>query len=428
MTSPLKIVRLDVENVKRVRAISITPHGDTVILGGKNAQGKTSVLDAIEMVLGGGKSLPLEPIRRGAKQATIVCDLGDLVVERVITKTGTTLTVRDKDGKKQSSPQTLLDALCSRIAFDPLAFSRMDPAAQNEVLRRLLGLDFSTLDQRREALYARRTDVTRDAKSTRARSEGIVVPPSTPAEPVEVSALLARLTEITRAEQAASDRQWRLSKATETVANADQAVTTALAALEAARGRAMAAKMALKALEREEQAPAPTVTAEELQGQIAGAQAVNDNVRRRGERDRLEAEANELEQKVFDLTASIDAIDDEKRAAIAQAAFPVPGLALGEKGPTLNGVALVQASGAEKLRVSVAIGLALNPQLKVLLVRDASLLDAASLEMVSEMAAAAGGQIWLERVGTGDPTAVVISDGQVDESALPANAAEREAS
>lgn len=428
MTSPLKIVRLDVENVKRVRAISITPHGETVILGGKNAQGKTSVLDAIEMVLGGGKALPAEPIRRGAKQATIVCDLGDLVVERVITRTGTTLTVRDKDGKKQSSPQTLLDALCSRIAFDPLAFSRMDPAAQNEVLRKLLGLDFGELDQRREALYARRTDVTREAKSTRARSEGMTIPPSTPAEPVAVSDLLARLTEITRADQAASDRQWRLSKAQETVANADNAVTTALAALEAARGRAMAAKMALKALEREEAPAAPDVSAEELQRQIAGAQAVNDNVRRRGERDRLEAEANELEQKVFELTASIDAIDDEKRATIAQAAFPVPGLALGEKGPTLNGVALAQASGAEKLRVSVAIGLALNPRLKVLLVRDASLLDAASLTMVGEMAAEAGAQIWLERVGTGDPTAVVISDGQVDESALPANAAEREAS
>jgi hypothetical protein len=91
----------------------------------------------------------------------------------------------------------------------------------------------------------------------------------------------------------------------------------------------------------------------------------------------------------------------------------VPGLALGESGPTFNGVPLSQASGAERLRVSVAIGLALNPRLRVLLVRDASLLDENSLRLVAEMAQDAGAQVWLERVGDGDPGAVIIADGQV---------------
>jgi recombinational DNA repair ATPase RecF len=48
---PLTIIALDVQNVQRVRAVHIVPKGSTVILGGQNAQGKTSILDAIEMAL-----------------------------------------------------------------------------------------------------------------------------------------------------------------------------------------------------------------------------------------------------------------------------------------------------------------------------------------------------------------------------------------
>ena len=105
----------------------------------------------------------------------------------------------------------------------------------------------------------------------------------------------------------------------------------------------------------------------------------------------------------------------------------MPGLTLGDDGPMLDGVPLEQASGAQKLRVSVALGIAMNPRLKVLLVRDASLLDEDSLALVAEMAAAADAQVWLERVGDGDPAAVVIDDGQVSGEAAPANDAAPEA-
>jgi hypothetical protein len=418
--APLTIVRLEVENVKRLRAVNITPNGAVVILGGKNAQGKTSILDAIEMVLGGGKSLPTEPIRRGAKQASIVADLGDLVVERVITKTGTTLTVRDKDGNKLRSPQTLLDELCSRVAFDPLTFMRMDGGKQNEVLRELLGLDFTASDRRREALFAERTRVARDAKQTRARSEGIVVPPSTPAAPVLVSNLVAQLEEINRLKNLIQERQTRLDHAQEAILTAEQGVLAAQKALETARGRDMSARLAFKTIEREAMPALPARDEAVLRGEIDGAQTVNQNVQRRAERDRLEAEANAFETQAMALTGSIEELDEQKRRAIAAAPCPVPGLALGENGPTLHDIPLDQASGAQRLRVSVGIGLALNPRLKILLIRDASLLDEESLALVSDMAQNAGAQIWLERVGTADRTAVIISDGQIDDSA-PAN-------
>ncbi len=412
--SSLRIVDLKVQNIKRIRAVHITPNGDsTVILGGKNGAGKTSVLDAIQMALGGQRSIPADPVRHGAKRGSIVADLGDLVVERVIAKDGTsTLTVRDADGVKQRSPQTLLDELCSRIAFDPLAFMSMDPGKQNETLRQLLGLDFSQLDAEHERCYSKRTELTRDSKAARATAESIVVPPSTPEKPVVVTDLLAQLREAGEAAEKARTH----ARALTTLSTEVDELTREHARIEALL---MQKRMQLKQMQRE--APAAAPDTDGIAKQIASAEATNRAVHARGNRDALEQKANALDAEVEKLSARIVAIADEKAKQIAACPFPVPGLALGADGPMLDNVPLVQASAAQKLRVSVALGLAMNPRLKVLLVRDASLLDENSLALVAEMAAAADAQVWLERVGDGDPTAVVIADGQVSGDVSPAN-------
>jgi len=403
---PLRIVELKIQNIKRIRAVCVKPNGDpTVIIGGENGAGKTSVLDAIEMAFAGARAIPEDPIRHGAKQGSIVANLGDLVVERVITKTGTTLTVRDADGNKQSSPQSLLDKLCARIAFDPLAFMGLEPAKQNELMRQLLGLDFSKLDAERQRAYDQRTTIARDAKAARTNAEAIVVPPSTPAEGVVVADLLAQLREANRVGDAHKLHARKVADASTAVVEAAKAVQVAEVALMQAKGKA--AQLAREAL------PA-LVAVEPIETALAAAETTNRNVASRKQRDELEAKANGLDAEAAKLTARIEAIDADKAAQIAAQPFPVAGLALGENGPTLDNVPLEQASAAQKLRVSVALGLARHPRLKVLLVRDASLLDKNSLALVSQMAADAGAQVWLERVGDGDPTAVVIADGQVE--------------
>lgn len=408
---PLTIVSLEVQNVQRIRAVRIEPHGATVILGGRNAQGKTSILDAIEMAIAGGRHISERPVRDGARQGQIVVDLGELVVERTIGKTGSTLVVKDRDGVKQRSPQAILDALCSKVAFDPLVFYREDPEKQNELLRRLVGIDFSDSTRQREALYNTRTETGRKAKAVRAQSEGMMVPGDTPEKPVELDALLLQLREAHQSQTAARQQADKLAAAERDVSSAETAVEAARAALKQAEVRAAAARMRRTQIQGE---PAPVVVDPSgIERQVQNAQAINRNVDKRRRRDELELEANNLDMIVEELTGAIEAIDQQQREQLAAVKYPVDGLSLGESGPLFKGLPLEQASGAERLRVSVAIGLALNPRLKVLLVRDASLLDDQSLALVGEMAEKAGAQVWLERVGTGDPTAVIISDGQV---------------
>ncbi|MBU2110832.1 MAG: ATP-binding protein, partial [Actinobacteria bacterium] len=154
---PLRVVKLTAENIKRISAVEITPTGDVIVIGGKNGAGKSSVLDSIAYALGGQKLVAAQPVRRGQEKGRVRVDLGDIVVTRSFTATGGgQLVVSDKDGKRQTSPQAILDRLVGRLSFDPLAFATMDPAKQRDTLREIAGLDLTDLDAQRVALYEKR--------------------------------------------------------------------------------------------------------------------------------------------------------------------------------------------------------------------------------------------------------------------------------
>jgi hypothetical protein len=412
--APLHIVELRVENLKRLRAVTITLDGDLVVLSGANGQGKTSVLDAIAMALGGGSQIPTEPIRRGADRAEVVVDLGELVVRRTFTAAGGgQLVVQNREGARFQSPQAMLDALVGRLTFDPLAFSREKPARQAEILRELLGLDLAPLDAKRAELYAERTAVNKRAVSLRVRFEAMPRHESAPAEPVDVAELADAVAAAGRrnADNAAQRRNLEHLRRDGIEVRAE--VDRLRDALQDAEERLRRINEQQKAAEARV-AGLQDVDVEPLRQQIRGAEATNRQVRENHQRQAAAAEHAVAERQSAELTEQIEVVDQQKASAIAAAPMPVPGLGFGADGVvTLNGLPLEQASAAERLRVSVAIGLAMNPRLRVLLIRDASLLDRESMRLVADMARASGAQLWLERVEVDDQTTVLIEDGQV---------------
>ena len=157
----MKIVKFTAENVKRLKAVEITPDGTVQVITGRNAQGKTSVLDAIWLALGGGgasRETP-RPIRDGEDKASVTLDLGDLMVTRTWTGDKTALTVKSADGAKYPSPQSVLDALVGRLSFYPLEFTRLSARDQVAALLDLVDLDvdLAALAAERQVAYDRRT-------------------------------------------------------------------------------------------------------------------------------------------------------------------------------------------------------------------------------------------------------------------------------
>lgn len=416
MSESLHVVELRAENIKRLRAVTIRPDGAVVIVGGKNGAGKTSTLDAIEMALAGGRAIPPEPVRRGERKGRIVVDLGELVVERTFSPKGTTLTVTGKDGAPVASPQRLLDTLCAKVAFDPLAFARMDPKQQDEVLKSALGLDFSDLDAARAQAFSARTEANRKHRDLDAQLKLAPHHPDAPTEPVSVEQLMEELERRQSLHDASSRARAVFERELEQLRKLDAkrvALQQELKAVEAAIEE-QKSTVELRESEADDMLDqAKWAPLEEVKAALVTADSANRRVRENAARRKLELDHSRAKEHTDKLTETIKALDAERAERLANAKFPIPGLAFDERGPTLNGLPLEQASGAERLRVSVAIGAALNPRCKVMLVRDGSLLDDDSMELLARLAAETDSQLWVERVGTHDASAIVIEEGQV---------------
>jgi hypothetical protein len=416
---PLTIVSLTVSNVKRIRALTIRPDGAVVKLGGRNAQGKSSTLDAIEMALGGAGAIPPEPLRHGTRKGSVTLDLGDFVVERKFSQGGDpTLVVRNREGVPQKSPQFLLDSFCSRVAFDPLEFSRMDPPKQDLILKQLLGIDFAPLDAERQAEFAARTDEKRALKEGEVQFNAMTEYRGLPANEtsaVQVAKELADAREGNHARERARGIEDRLR---ETVARANRDVVKLEAQLEAAKVEALAQAELLTAAQAATVQLGGVVDTAFLEAKLATTEQTNAHIRWNRERAAKGAALTKLEQSIAKHTEAIEAIDQEKAATLAAADFPVPGLGFDDAGPTLNGIPFEQASSAEKTLVSTTIGFRLNPRLKIILIREGSLLDSESLAAVARIAESEHGQVWLEQVGDdGTGSQFIIEDGGLKEPA-----------
>lgn len=466
MEAPQDLVvrELRISNVKRVVAVTIRPDGDLVVLGGKNGDGKSSTLDALMYALAGERAVCREPLRRGTERGSVDVDLGDFKIRRTFTKAGGgSITVSTRDGAKYPKPQALLDGLTSRISFDPLEFAGQQIDKQAETLRAVIGLDLREHDAERARKYAERTTANKAVREETIKVAALPVFEGVPDEEVSTAGILA--------ERDAVDARNRASAEAARVAREVRSGLAQIAAddeheMEHARGlletfernvsdaeaeverwtRALTERRARAATQRTEierlvgvatesrakvsAAVVPEPTGEPTSHFAARLQAVETTNRAVRANAARKAAAEALAVKVAAATAldlAIEALDKKRAETIAAAKMPVPGLGFDPAGfVTLNGLPLEQASDAERIRVSVGIGLAMHPKLKMLMIRNASLLDSDGMALVRQMAHDAGAQFWLERVGRDAETTVEIIDGSFGESPSDDEAATNE--
>jgi len=399
----MKIIKLTAENVKRLKAVEITPDGTVQVITGRNAQGKTSVLDAIWLALGGGAAArgTAQPVRAGEDRAEVTLDLGDLVVTRRWLGDKTALTVTSAEGAKYASPQAVLDALVGRLSFDPLEFTRLSGREQIAALLELVDLDvdLDVLAADRQRLYAERTGIGRQLKAREGEAVGLGQLEDAPEQEVSASELIERIRaaqEVDRLQTRDRERAANLAAQVEDLERQLRYVRAALADAETAIA-----------------AHSPVENIDALQQDLAGLEDTNRVVRRNADRRRVTSLVATLRGDYEGHTAAIDSIDRTKADSLAAAEFPVPGLGFDDAGVTYNGVPFAQASAAEQIRVSLAMAMSLNPRLRVIRILDGSLLDADNLRLIADMAAERDYQVWIERVADASGVGVVIEDGEV---------------
>jgi chromosome segregation ATPase len=433
----MKILELRAENYKKIKVVEIKPDPTLNILSGANAAGKSSVLDAIWSALDVAEmkraTATTEPIRQGQEKATVMLDLGDYKVTRSWTKTGSTVTVEGAGGAVYKSPQALLDGLIGKISLDPLAFAAADDKKQRETLLSFvkIGIDLEKNKIERDAVFAGRTQVNREIK---ALENVIAAMPPVPAGTPEAETSAA---EVIKAQQDAAamarenERQrMEFSRKKEMLAKSEADAENGAAIINELKARIQKEEAALASLcdqitakkeeMKKEAARIVSLTDPDLSvfaAQLNKLEATNKNVRALAEKRKALAELNTKKTAADAMTAKIESLDKEKTAAVASAAFPVPGLSVNDESVVFNGVPFGQCSSAEKLRVSIAVAMAISPRLRVIRIADGSLIDSANMAAITDLAKKNDYQLWIERVDESGKVGIYLEDGEVKAAA-----------
>lgn len=435
---PYKIVGLKINNVLKIKLVELSPTGDFITIGGDNANGKTSLLNGICMALEGSGATSDQPIRTGNTTGSIHLELskgaqyklGDLIIDVTFDAAkGRKMTVKTREGAPIKSPQEVLNSLYNHIALEPLAWMTMDAPKQSETLRKLAGLDFTKLDSDRAAKYTQRTEVNRQVDQKKARLVGMPHHAGAPDAEVSAKTLMEELREIQKVNQSHATNRAGMAVLDANVATEVKAVTATKTRIKEIEKQLQDACALLieqetkhaKALDLKYAAQAKIdalVDQDEtgVNARIEANDTQNQKVRENKARTDLENEISPLAKQSQDLTTDIDALDAEKSRQLSEAKFPLPGLSFSGDTVTLNGVPFSQASGAESIVASAAIGMAMNPKLRVILIRNASLIGPSRMKALSDWAEKEKVQVFCEVVTAGEnasEASVVLSDGEV---------------
>lgn len=406
MTEPVKINELLIENVKRVKAVQFEPSADGLtIIGGRNGQGKTSVLDAIAWALGGNSYKPSVPERDGALvPPNLHIELSNgLIVERK--GKNSTLKVTDPNGNK--SGQQLLNEFVSTLALDLPKFINGSDKDKADSLLKILGIGdvLAHLDTKENQLYAQRTEVGRIADRKKKAADEMPMYPNVPKEPVSATELIKQQQEILARNGENEQKRQNAARYERMLAEAQIAFDEAKAALQKAEQDCLTARKSAEDLHDESTA--------ELEKNLAEIEALNIKIRANSTKEAAEVEANNLQQEYDGLTEQIESVREERNKLLDSAELPLPGLSVKDGKLIYNNMPWDGMSGSDQLKVATAIVRKLNPQCGFVLMDKLEQMDLETLQEFGAWLKQEGLQVIATRVSTGDECSIIIEDGMV---------------
>lgn len=409
----MKINKLEIENVKRVRAVRVEPEQNGLtIIGGNNEQGKTSVLDAIVWALGGERYRPANPTREGSvipPRIHIVMNNG-LVVERK--GKNSSLVVTDPNGKRAG--QQLLNEFVEQLAIDLPRFMNATGKEKADTLLRIIGVEkeLHELEAKEQELYNTRLGVGRVADQKKKYADEQTYYPDAPKELVSASALIRQQQEILARNgenQRKRDEAVRLHAERNRLAEKVNALKEELEKyqqqlIQADQDMAIAYKSA-EELKDESTA--------ELETNIANVEEINRKVRANLDKDKAEQDAVYYANEYKKLSGEIEAVRQRKVDLLQNADLPLPELSVQDGELIYKGQKWTDMSGAQQLKVATAIVRKLNPDCGFVLMDKLEQMDVKTLQEFGKWLEQEGLQAIATRVSTGEECSIIIEDGYV---------------
>lgn len=413
-STPVKITSLELENVKRIRACTLTPNENGLtVIGGRNNQGKTSILDAIAWALGGERYRPSQPKRDGSvipPRLHLKLSNG-IVVER--SGKNSDLKVTDPEGRRAG--QQLLNDFVEQLALDLPKFLHSTDKEKATALLKVIGVEekLVQLDRQESELYNDRLAIGRIADQKAKFAKEMPDYPNMPAEPVSVTALIQAQQEILARNgenQRKRHRRDELAAKEQLLAATAEQQRAQLAATEEALAQVRsdletARRDALDLLDE---------STEELEESIRGAEEINRKVRANLDKEKAETDAADYRRQYETLTGQIEHLRQEREQLLESSPLPLPGLSV-EKGLlTYQGQQWDNLSGSDQLKVATAIVRAVKPQCGFVLVDKLEQMDLDTMQEFSAWAESEGLQVIATRVSTGGECSIIISDGYAE--------------
>lgn len=409
----VKINKLEIENVKRVKAVTIEPTSNGLtILGGNNNQGKTSVLDAIAWALGGNKYKPSKPARDGSMNPpTLRLELSNgLIVERK--GKNSDLKVTDPSGQKAG--QQLLDSFVEELALNLPKFIESSSKDKANTLLQIIGVGEKLweLDRKEEQLYNERRTIGQIADQKKKYAAEQPQYPEAPNELVSIADLIHEQQEIlARNGENAKKRQNRenivnslhLSEAR--LKQLKEQLAQEEATHESLMSDYIAANKSIEDLVDE--------STDEIESSIANIEEINRKVRANLDKEKAEEDAKQYSSQYDQLTKEIQDVRDERTSLLDSADLPLPGLSVEDGELVFEGQKWDNMSGSQQLRVATAIVRKLKPECGFVLLDKLEQMDIPTLTEFGKWLESEGLQAIATRVSSGEECQIIIEDGYV---------------
>lgn len=420
----MQVISLEIIGFKKILAGSAIFKDGVTFITGDNGAGKSSFLDAILVAL--GACTVEKPVNKDSARSVVTLRLGDdnegYDIERKFTDSGKYLDVRRSDGKKITSPQKFLDSLFASC-IDPEAFLRMKKADACAQLRIACGINTDHLDQKSKELFDSRTIVNRELARHEATLQSLGDKVDAP-EPLSASDLLSEL-----------DTRKSAVESFELLRNNGISLRDKRPALVASIEEA---KKVLKQLEDDlvdldcsmkDIRETCASNLQNYQSDKARIIEINKSLSAIDENNRIASDAkyknaqideamrlrNAKHAESYELTQKIEAIAAEKKEILELADYPVEGMYVEGDGIYVNDVPLSEVNTADRIRIAMHVAMNQNPKLKIVIIRNGSMLDEKSLKIVEEMATAKGYQVLIEKVGSHSGESIHITEGVISQ-------------